>query len=113
MADTAQPASQQGNLREAYSSTFTVVPLPEVYSSSILDGSEAVDPETELRIRFTAPVSETTLFDNIQITPLVTTTNVVSYTYSDLLREHQPEPDDHQRRRPAGLQHAPDAQLVP
>ena len=83
MADTAQPASQQGTLREAYSSTFTVVPLPEVYSSSILNGSEAVDPETELRIRFSAPVSETTLFDDIQITPLVTSTNVVSFTYSD------------------------------
>ncbi len=83
VADTAQPASEQGNLREAFASTFTVVPLPQVYSSSILDGAEAVNPETELRIRFSAPVSETTLLNNIQITPLVTSTTVVSFTYSD------------------------------
>lgn len=83
VAETAQPASQQGNLREAYESTFTVVPLPSVLSATVLDGAEGVDPESELRIRFSAPVSETTLLQNIQITPLVTSTNVVSYTYSD------------------------------
>jgi uncharacterized protein YfaS (alpha-2-macroglobulin family) len=83
VADTAQPASQQGTLRAAYESTFTVVPLPAVIDATILNGAEGVNPESELRIRFSAPVSETTLLQNIRITPLVTTTNVVSYTYSD------------------------------
>ncbi len=83
VADTAQPASQQGGLRQSFSSSFTVVPLPTVLDASILNEAEAVDPESELRIRFSAPVSETTLLGNIQITPLVITTNVVSYTYSD------------------------------
>lgn len=83
VADTAQPASQQGSLREPYESSFTVVPLPAVTGSTIENGAEGVNPETELRIRFSAPVSEATVLNNIQITPLVTTTNVVSYTYSD------------------------------
>ena len=83
VAESAQPASQQGALREAFESTFTVVPLPAVVDATILNGAEAVDPESELRIRFSAPVSETTLLENIQITPLVSNTNVVSYTYTD------------------------------
>jgi len=79
----AQPAGKLGSLREAYSSSFIVVPLPAVVSTSILNGAEAVNPESELRVRFSAPVSDTSVIDNIQITPLLANTNVVSYTYTD------------------------------
>ena len=84
VADTAQAASQQGTLREAWSSTFTVSPLPAVDQTSILPGAEGVNPENELRVRFTAPVSETMLFDAIKIETVLTSTQVVSYTYTDL-----------------------------
>ena len=71
------------NLRDAFSSSFTVVPLPAVSSATILDGATGVNPETDLRIRFTAPVSSATVIDNIRVEPLLTTTQVMSYTYSD------------------------------
>ncbi|MCO5213078.1 MAG: MG2 domain-containing protein [Caldilinea sp.] len=84
VADTAQAASQQGTLREAWSSTFTVSPLPAIDQTSILPDAQGVNPENELRVRFTAPVSETMLFDAITIETVVTNTQVVSYTYTDL-----------------------------
>lgn len=84
VAESAQPASQQGSIRQAFASSFTVVPLPAVISTSILDGAAGVNPETELRVRFSAPVSDTTVFDSITISPPpISTTNVVSYTYTD------------------------------
>lgn len=84
VADMAQPASRQGNIRQPYESTFTVAPLPAVASTSILDGAEGVNPENELRVRFTTPVSDTTVLEGIRISPPpISGTNVVSYTYSD------------------------------
>ncbi|MFO7633326.1 MAG: Ig-like domain-containing protein, partial [Caldilinea sp.] len=84
VAETAQPQSQSGGLREPWYSTFTVAPLPEVKSTTILPGAQGVNPENELRVAFTAPVSETMLFNAIRIDGLLTSTQVVSYTYTDL-----------------------------
>ncbi len=84
VAASAQAASQQGTLREVWSSTFTVSPQPEIDQTSILPGAEGVNPENELRVRFTAPVSETMLFNAITIETVLTGTQVVSYTYTDL-----------------------------
>ncbi len=81
--DTALAASQEGAIAAAYSSDFTVVPLPAVLTTSILDGAAGVNPETDLRVRFSAPVSETTVLENIRIEGILTTTQVISYTYSD------------------------------
>ena len=102
---TGQPA-------RALPSSFTVVPLPAVVSTIILNGSEAVNPETELRMRFSAPVSETSVLNNIQITPLVTKHQRGQLYLFRLLRKHQPEHDQHRGTDPAELQHAPDGQLV-
>ncbi|MBK8046321.1 MAG: Ig-like domain-containing protein [Anaerolineales bacterium] len=84
VADTAQSPSQQGHLRDAFGGNFTVVPLPAVASTSILPDAEGVNPESELRVRFTAPVSSTSVLNSIQISPPpLSTTQVVSYTYTD------------------------------
>jgi uncharacterized protein YfaS (alpha-2-macroglobulin family) len=90
VAEDAQPASQQGRMRQASASSFTVVPLPAVLTTSILDGAAGVNPETELRVRFSAPVSDTTLLDSITISPPpISTTTVVSYTYTDYYENTQ------------------------
>ena len=80
----ALAAGQAGGLRDAYESTFTVVPLPAVQSTTILPDAEGVNPETELRVRFTAPVSDTTVLNSVTVEGVLTTTQVISYTYSDL-----------------------------
>jgi uncharacterized protein YfaS (alpha-2-macroglobulin family) len=84
IAETALAQSQAGGLREAWSSDFTVAPTPAVKSTSILPDARGVNPETELRIAFTAAVSETLLYAAIRIEGLLTTTQVISYTYTDL-----------------------------
>ncbi len=84
IADTALAQSQAGGLREPWYSTFTVAPTPTIKSTSILPDARGVNPESELRIAFTAPVSETLLFEAIRIEELVTSTQVISYTYTDL-----------------------------
>jgi hypothetical protein len=80
----ALAAGQAGGLRDAYESSFTVVPLPAVQSTTILPAAEGVNPETELRVRFTAPVSDTQLLNSVTVAGILTTTQVISYTYSDI-----------------------------
>jgi uncharacterized protein YfaS (alpha-2-macroglobulin family) len=84
VTETALAQSQQGGLREAWYSTFTVTPTPAIKSTTILPDAQGVDPESELRVAFTAPVSETLLYAAIRIEGLLTTTQVISYTYTDL-----------------------------
>ena len=131
VAATAQPASQQGNLqfrrtqlqmrlhrcptanlRDAFSSSFTVVPLPAVASATILEGATGVNPETDLRIRFTAPVSSATVIDNIRVAPLLSTTQVMSYTYSDYYENTNQNQSTIDSAIPPRLRHAPDPKLV-
>lgn len=84
IADTALAQSQAGGLREPWYSTFTVAPMPAIKSTSILPDARGVNPENELRVAFTAPVSETVLYEAIRIEGLLTTTQVISFTYTDL-----------------------------
>ncbi len=84
IAATALAQSRAGGLREGWSSEFTVVPTAAVQSTSILPDARGVSPENELRIAFTAPVSETLLYAALRIEGLLTTTQVISYTYTDL-----------------------------
>lgn len=79
---SAQPASRQGNLREAFEREFRVVPLPAVEVVSPLDGATNVSPDTNVTIRFNAPMSYTAVLPNIQVTPTLTTTQIYSY-YAD------------------------------
>lgn len=79
LAVSAQPASQQGNLREPFSRDFQVVPLPAITVISPLDGAQGVSPEESVTIRFNAPLSETTVLRNIRVSPLLSTTQVYSY----------------------------------
>ncbi len=79
---TAQPASRQGTLREAYSSSFVVVPLPMVVSTSPDDGQTGVPTDRTVTIRFNTPLSYTTVLPNISVSPVLTNTQVYSY-YSD------------------------------
>ncbi len=76
---SAQPASQQGNLRMGYEREFRVVQLPEVISTNPSDGAKSVPPDASVIVRFSAPLSRTLLMENIQIAPLLTTTTVYSY----------------------------------
>ncbi len=84
IAETALAQSQAGGLREGWSSEFTVVPTAAIQNTSILPEARGVSPENELRIAFTAPVSETLLYAALRIEGLLTTTQVISYTYTDL-----------------------------
>lgn len=84
VAQSALALGGGGSLREAWSSTFTVAPLPAIRSTSILPSARGVNPESELRISFTTAVSDTLLFDAIRIEGLLTSTQVISFTYTDL-----------------------------
>lgn len=75
----AQPASRQGNLREPFTRSFQVVPLPAITVVSPLDGAEGVSPEENVTIRFSAPLSETTVLRNVRVSPVLTTSQVYSY----------------------------------
>jgi len=76
---SAQPASQQGNLREPYENSFTVVPLPAVDMVAPSSGATTADPEMSVTIRFNTPMSRTQVLPYISITPTLTTTQVYSY----------------------------------
>lgn len=78
----AQPASRQGNLRQPVARDFDVVKLPAVDAVAPLDGAVSVTPDANVTIRFSAPLSYTTVLPNISVTPTLTTTQVYSY-YSD------------------------------
>jgi alpha-2-macroglobulin len=82
IAASAQPASRQGALREAFEREFRVVPLPAVEVVSPLDGATNVSPDTNVTIRFNAPMSYTAVLPNIGVTPTLTTTQIYSY-YAD------------------------------
>ena len=79
IADSAQPASQQGNLREAYANSFTVVPLPAVEIVAPENGATNIDPDMSVTIRFNTPMSYTQVLPYISVTPTLTTTYVYSY----------------------------------
>ncbi len=83
---TAQPASRQGTLREAYSSSFDVAPLPAVVSTSPEDGQTGVPTDRTVTIRFNTPLSYTTVLPNISVSPVLTNTQVYSY-YSEYAGE--------------------------
>lgn len=88
VAASAQPASRQGTLREDFTRSFAVVPLPAVQTVSPVQGATEVTPDASVIVRFNAPVSPTLVLENIQVTPLLTTTQVFSY-YSEYLSELQ------------------------
>lgn len=75
----AQPASQQGNLRERFEQSFSVVPLPAVANTSPLNDADHVVPDNTVTIQFNTPLSRTTVLPNIRMTPTLTTTVVYSY----------------------------------
>jgi len=79
LSTDAQPASQQGNLREAYTQEFAVVPLPAIAGTVPEAGATNVPPETTVSIRFNTPLSGTTVLPNITVAPMLTTTQVYSY----------------------------------
>ena len=85
---SAQPASRQGYLSTAYSRSFTTVALPAVQASSPVQGAQEVSPDTTVIIRFNAPMSPTLVLQNIDVSPMLTTTQVFSY-YSEYLNELQ------------------------
>ncbi len=86
VADSAQPASRQGTLREAFEREFRVVPLPTIEVVSPLDGATNVSPDANVTIRFSAPLSYTSVLANLHVSPTITTTQVYSY-YADYNRE--------------------------
>lgn len=88
VSSTAQPASRQGSLRDDFTRSFAVVPLPAVQTASPVNGAQEVSPDASVIIRFNAPVSPTLVLANIHVTPLLTTTQVFSY-YSEYLNELQ------------------------
>jgi alpha-2-macroglobulin len=83
---SAQPASRQGKLREAYTRDFAIVPLPAVTVVTPVNGATNVSPDMNVTIRFSAPLSYTTVLPNISVTPTLTTTQVYSY-YTEYTNE--------------------------
>lgn len=79
VTQNAQPASQQGNLREAYAHTFTVVPLPLIDTTAPAHGDTNVPPEMSVTIHFNTAMSGTTVLPAITVAPMLTTTQVYSY----------------------------------
>jgi hypothetical protein len=79
VANSAQPASRRGALREAFERDFDVLPLPAVEVTTPLDGEQNAPPDINVVIRFNTPLSYTTVLPNIRVTPLVSTTQVYSY----------------------------------
>ncbi len=77
--NTALPASLQGTLRERFVGNFATVPLPAISTMTPADGSDEASPEQLVIITFNAPLSRTTLMENITIAPLLTNTVVYSY----------------------------------
>ncbi|MEX1020784.1 MAG: Ig-like domain-containing protein [Litorilinea sp.] len=88
VAETAQPISRQGNLRAAFSQAFQVVPLPAIERVSPADGAQNISPDASVVIKFNTALSDTLVYDNISVTPLLTTTQVFSY-YSGFVNELQ------------------------
>jgi len=79
VGEEAKPASGKGRLREAYTTSFTVVPYPAVAGVSPVDGAKEVPPDTSVTIRFNTLVSQTLALDSIKISPILTSTHVYSY----------------------------------
>ncbi len=75
----ARPDGGQGNLREPVQSAFRVVPLPSVDFTMPLDGDSGVPIDDMVRVHFTAPLSPTLALAYINVTPVPTTTDVISY----------------------------------
>ena len=86
VTEEAAPASGTGNLRAPFSSQFTVVPYPDIVSITPSDGAVNVSPETSVVLRFSTHISGTQAIQNINISPLISTTRVYSY-YSPYLDE--------------------------
>ncbi len=86
VAATALPASRQGTLREAYSSSFDVAPLPAVVSTTPENGQTGVPTDRTVTIRFNTPLSYTTVLPNISVSPVLTNTQVYSF-YSEYAGE--------------------------
>ncbi|MEM7127312.1 MAG: Ig-like domain-containing protein [Chloroflexota bacterium] len=76
---TTTAVSEVGSpLFEEAGAIFSTLPLPKVQSTMPTDGSQAVRPEQDVRIRFNVPMSRTSVLANIHVTPLLTTTQVFS-----------------------------------
>ncbi|MFN8487418.1 MAG: Ig-like domain-containing protein [Caldilineaceae bacterium] len=79
VANSAQPASRQGQLRETFQRDFDVVPLPAVSNTTPGNDATNVPPEQDVVIRLAGTFSQTAVLTHIQISPLLTTTQVYSY----------------------------------
>lgn len=79
VADSAQPAGGQGNLRAPFVRPYSVVPLPAVSMTAPVDGETGVSTDRTVTIRFNTPLSETTVLPNIHVSSPVTATQVFSY----------------------------------
>ncbi len=79
VAADALAAGGEGQLREAFSSLFTVVPFPAVAGVFPVDHATDVLPDTDVTIRFNTEVSPTLVLQNVTISPMLTSTQVYSY----------------------------------
>ena len=77
--ERALPRSRSGTLRTSAENTFTVVPLPAVVATTPADGAVGVPPDRLVTVQFTAPLSYTTVLENVTVTPGITTSQVYSY----------------------------------
>ncbi len=75
----ALPASGKGQLREAFTSRFTIAPYPAVANVFPVDDAVGVPPETSVAIRFNTTVSQTLALQHITVSPALTATAVYSY----------------------------------
>ena len=69
VGSSARAATGDASLREGYRWDFVTVPYPSIVETDPVDGEINADPETSLRIYFSAPMDVSTLMSNITILP--------------------------------------------
>ncbi|MGC9521770.1 MAG: Ig-like domain-containing protein [Anaerolineae bacterium] len=64
---------------EAFTSSFTTVPLPEIVETDPADGDKEASPYTEFQIVFNTPIDPTTVMPNLTMSPPLSPTQVHTY----------------------------------
>ncbi|MBV7332372.1 Ig-like domain-containing protein [Chloroflexi bacterium TSY] len=82
----ARSANGLAQLRQPYYHTVDVTPYPAIQTVTPESNSIDINPERNVVIKFNTPISPTLLMQNLDVTPLLTTTQVYSY-YSAYSRE--------------------------
>ncbi len=68
-----------GGLRSGFTASYRVIALPGILKTEPLNGATNLNPVGAVQIYFTGAISEATVANALTITPVLTTTQVVTY----------------------------------